>query len=85
MTAPLNVRHAYIYGRNMDALELIARQAVTANELADHLEVDVRTARTILHRLEDDGWLHRLGKSPALYTPTTRLRELGARLALSQH
>src|ERR1044072_2449982 len=64
--------------RTMQALEVLAFQPSTAPQVADVLRVDARTARRLLNRLADEGWLVRTEGRVRTYTLSLRLVALAA-------
>jgi DNA-binding IclR family transcriptional regulator len=64
--------------RTMQALEVLAFQPATAPQMADALRVDTRTARRLLNRLADDGWLVRTEGRVRTYTLSLRLVALAS-------
>jgi DNA-binding IclR family transcriptional regulator len=59
--------------RTMRTLELLALQPLSAPQVASALEVHPRTARRLLARLREEGYLTRGGDAQRLYRPTMRL------------
>jgi DNA-binding IclR family transcriptional regulator len=59
--------------RTMQALEVLAFQPATAPQVAEVLRVDARTARRLLNRLADEGWLIRSEGRVRTYTLSLRL------------
>jgi len=66
----------YSATRAMQALELLALHPLAAPQVAASLAVDARTARRLLKRLCDDGWLTRSDDRRRVYTPTLRVAAL---------
>jgi IclR family KDG regulon transcriptional repressor len=64
--------------RTMQALEVLAFQPSTAPQVAEVLRVDARTARRLLNRLTDEGWLVRTEGRVRTYTLSLRLVALAA-------
>src|SRR5690348_4373949 len=64
--------------RTMQALEVLAFRPSSAPEVADVLRVDARTARRLLNRLADEGWLVRTEGRVRTYTLSLRLVALAA-------
>jgi DNA-binding IclR family transcriptional regulator len=64
--------------RTMQALEVLAFQPSTAPQVAEALRVDARTARRLLNRLADEGWLVRSDGRVRTYTLSLRLVALAA-------
>ena len=67
--------------RTMQTIELLAFQACTAPQVAEILRVDARTARRLLNRLTDEGWLIRTDDRVRTYTLSLRLVALAAHFA----
>jgi IclR family KDG regulon transcriptional repressor len=65
----------------MQALELLAFQPLSAPQVATALGVHPRTARRLLNRLRDDGYLTRTDDGHRLYEPTLRLVSLAGQIA----
>jgi IclR family acetate operon transcriptional repressor len=57
----------------MRALEVLAFQPLSAPQVAEALAVHPRTARRLLNRLRDEGYVSRSDDARRLYTPTMRL------------
>jgi IclR family acetate operon transcriptional repressor len=68
-------------GWTMQALELLAFQPLSAPQVAAALEVHPRTARRLLNRLRDDGYLSRTDDAHRLYSPTLRVVALAGQIA----
>jgi DNA-binding IclR family transcriptional regulator len=68
-------------GWTMQALELLAFQPLSAPQVASALEIHPRTARRLLNRLRDDGYLSRSEGGRRLYSPTLRLVSLAGQIA----
>jgi DNA-binding IclR family transcriptional regulator len=64
--------------RTMQALEVLAFQPSSAPQVAEVLQVDARTARRLLNRLADEGWLVRTEGRVRTYTLSLRLVALAA-------
>lgn len=64
--------------RTMQALEVLAFQPSSAPQVAEVLRVDARTARRLLNRLADEGWLVRSEGRVRTYTLSLRLVALAA-------
>jgi DNA-binding IclR family transcriptional regulator len=77
----MSVREGYFVSRTMHAIEVLAFQSATAPELAGALQVHPRTARRLLNRLVDDGWLTRTEGRHRRYSPTRRIVALAAHYA----
>jgi DNA-binding IclR family transcriptional regulator len=59
--------------RTMQALELLALHPLSAPQVADALSVHPRTARRLLSRLAEDGWLTCSDDTRRVYAPTLRV------------
>jgi DNA-binding IclR family transcriptional regulator len=68
-------------GWTMQAIELLAFQPLSAPQVARALDVHPRTARRLLNRLREDGYLSRTDDGRRLYTPTLRLVSLAGQIA----
>jgi DNA-binding IclR family transcriptional regulator len=64
----------------MQALEVLAFQPLSAPQLAAALQVHPRTARRLLNRLRDEGWLTRSEDTRRLYAPTMRIAALAGQV-----
>jgi DNA-binding IclR family transcriptional regulator len=64
----------------MQALEVLAFQPLSAPQLAAALQVHPRTARRLLNRLRDEGWLTRSDDARRLYAPTMRIVALAGQI-----
>jgi DNA-binding IclR family transcriptional regulator len=69
---------SFFVTRTMQALEVLAFQPSSAAQIASHLGVDARTARRLLNRLTDDGWLVRTDGRSRTYALSLRLLALAA-------
>jgi DNA-binding IclR family transcriptional regulator len=67
---------SYFVARTMQALELLALHPLSAPQVAEALEIHPRTARRLLTRLTEDGWLTRSEDSRRVYAPTLRIASL---------
>jgi DNA-binding IclR family transcriptional regulator len=65
----------------MEALEVLAFQPLSAPQVAGALKIHPRTARRLLNRLRDDGYLSRSDDGRRLYSPTLRLVSLAGQIA----
>jgi DNA-binding IclR family transcriptional regulator len=72
---------SFFVTRTMQALEVLAFQPSSAPQVAGHLRVDPRTARRLLNRLVDEGWLTRSEERTRMYTLSLRLVALAAHFA----
>jgi DNA-binding IclR family transcriptional regulator len=77
----MSTTEAYFASRAMQALEVLAFGPSTATQVANELQVHPRTARRLLNRLVDDGWIVRREAARPTYTPTMRILALAAQLA----
>jgi DNA-binding IclR family transcriptional regulator len=75
------VTEALFVSRTMQAMEVLAFQPLSAAQLAGALQVHPRTARRLLARLVEDGWVSRSEGTRRTYSPTMRLVALAAQLA----
>src|SRR3954470_1992422 len=64
----------------MQALEVLAFQPLSAPQVAAALQVHPRTARRLLTRLHDEGYLSRSEDSRRLYAPTMRVVALAGQI-----
>jgi DNA-binding IclR family transcriptional regulator len=71
---------AWYAARAMQALEVLAFQPLSAPQLAAALQVHPRTARRLLNRLRDEGWLTRSEDTRRLYAPTMRIAALAGQV-----
>ena len=71
---------AWYAARAMQALEVLAFQPLSAPQLAAALQVHPRTARRLLNRLRDVGWLTRSDDARRLYAPTLRIVALAGQI-----
>lgn len=69
---------SYFVTRTMQTLEVLAFQPASAVQIADVLRVDARTARRLLNRLTDEGWLTRSDGRVRRYALSLRLVALAA-------
>jgi DNA-binding IclR family transcriptional regulator len=67
---------SHFVARTMQALELLALHPLSAPQVAEALEIHPRTARRLLTRLTDDGWLSRSDDTRRVYTTTLRIAAL---------
>ena len=73
----MSLRETYYVPRIMQTLELLAQGALRPGELAEHLAVHQRTARRILARLADEGYISR-PKVMSPYSLTPRFSALAS-------
>jgi DNA-binding IclR family transcriptional regulator len=71
---------AWYAARAMQALEVLAFQPLSAPQMAAALQVHPRTARRLLNRLRDEGWLTRSDDARRLYSPTMRIVALAGQI-----
>jgi IclR family acetate operon transcriptional repressor len=71
---------AWYAARAMQALEVLAFQPLSAPQLAAALQVHPRTARRLLNRLRDEGYLSRTEDARRLYAPTMRVVALAGQI-----
>src|SRR3954452_10991865 len=64
----------------MQVLELLAFQPLSAPQVAATLQIHTRTARRVLVRLYDEGYLTRSEDARRLYTPSMRIVALAAQI-----
>jgi IclR family acetate operon transcriptional repressor len=67
---------SHFVARTMQALELLAMHPLSAPQVAEALEIHPRTARRLLTRLTEDGWLTRGDDTRRVYSPTLRIAAL---------
>jgi IclR family acetate operon transcriptional repressor len=65
----------------MEALELLAFQPLSAPQIAKAMHIHPRTARRLLNRLRDEGYLSRSDDGRRLYSPTLRIVSLAGQIA----
>jgi DNA-binding IclR family transcriptional regulator len=71
---------AWYAARAMQALEVLAFQPLSAPQVAAALQVHPRTARRLLTRLLDEGYLTRSDDARRLYAPTMRVVALAGQI-----
>jgi DNA-binding IclR family transcriptional regulator len=71
---------AWYVARTMQALEVLAFEPLSAPQVAAVLQVHPRTARRLLNRLADEGWLSRSENTRRLYAPTMRIVAVAAQV-----
>ena len=74
----MSLKETYYVPRIMQTLELLARGPRWPGEVAEHLAVHQRTARRILSRLADEGYISR-PKVMSPYSLTPRFADLASR------
>jgi DNA-binding IclR family transcriptional regulator len=75
------VPEALYVARTMQVLELLAFQPLSAPQVAATLQIHPRTARRVLVRLHEEGYLTRSDDARRRYTPTLRVVALAAHIA----
>jgi IclR family transcriptional regulator, acetate operon repressor len=71
---------AWYAARAMQALEVLAFQPLSAPQVAAALQVHPRTARRLLNRLRDEGYLTRTDDARRLYSPSMRIVALAGQI-----
>jgi len=80
--APTSTLPEALYvARTMQVLELLAFQPLSAPQVAATLQIHPRTARRVLVRLHDEGYLTRSNDARRRYAPTLRVVALAAHIA----
>src|SRR5919199_4093889 len=69
---------SFFVTRTMQAIEVLAFRPSTAPQVAEALRVNARTARRLLNRLADDGWVVRIEGRVRRYTLSLRLVALAS-------
>jgi DNA-binding IclR family transcriptional regulator len=69
---------SFFVTRTLQAIEVLAFQPASAPQVAEALRVDARTARRLLNRLADDGWVVRIDGRVRMYTLSLRLVALAS-------
>lgn len=69
----MQLPEAWYVARTMQALEILAFEPLSAPQVAAALQVHPRTARRLLNRLAEEGWLTRSDDARRLYAPTMRI------------
>lgn len=72
---------AFYVARTMQVLELLAFQPLSAPQVAATLQIHPRTARRVLVRLHEEGYLTRSDDTRRLYSPSMRVVALAAQIA----
>jgi IclR family KDG regulon transcriptional repressor len=84
-TGPATTRtvrpEALYVARTMQVLELLAFQPLSAPQVAATLQIHPRTARRVLVRLHDEGYLTRSEDSRRRYAPSMRIVALAGQIA----
>jgi DNA-binding IclR family transcriptional regulator len=73
---------AFYVARTMQVLELLAFQPLSAPQVAATLQIHPRTARRVLVRLHQEGYLARTDDTRRLYSPTMRVVALAAQVTV---
>jgi IclR family KDG regulon transcriptional repressor len=76
------VPEALYVARTMQVLELLAFQPLSAPQVAATLQIHPRTARRVLVRLHEEGYLTRSDDARRRYTPTLRVVALATHVAV---
>jgi len=69
---------SFFVTRTLQAIEILAFRPSSAPQIADALRVDARTARRMLNRLADDGWVVRIDGRVRTYTLSLRVVALAS-------
>jgi DNA-binding IclR family transcriptional regulator len=72
---------AFYVARTMQVLELLAFQPLSAPQVAATLQIHPRTARRVLVRLHEEGYLTRSDDARRLYSPSMRIVALAGQIA----
>jgi DNA-binding IclR family transcriptional regulator len=72
---------ALYVARTMQVLELLAFQPLSAPQVAATLQIHPRTARRVLVRLHEEGYLTRSDNTRRLYSPSMRVVALAGQIA----
>jgi DNA-binding IclR family transcriptional regulator len=80
MTSTVAPEALYV-ARTMQVLELLAFQPLSAPQVAATLQIHPRTARRVLVRLHDEGYLTRSDDTRRRYTPSMRVVALAGQIA----
>src|SRR5919109_208666 len=72
---------ALYVARTMQVIELLAFQPLSAPQVAATLQIHPRTARRVLVRLHDEGYLTRSDAARRRYRPSMRIVALAAQVA----
>jgi DNA-binding IclR family transcriptional regulator len=79
--ATTTVPEALYVARTMQVLELLAFQPLSAPQVAASLQIHPRTARRVLVRLHEEGYLTRSDDTRRRYTPTMRVVAMAGQIA----
>jgi DNA-binding IclR family transcriptional regulator len=72
---------AFYVARTLQVLELLAFQPLSAPQVAATLQIHPRTARRVLVRLHEEGYLTRSDDTRRLYAPSMRIVALAGQVA----
>ncbi len=72
---------AFYVARTLQVLELLAFQSLSAPQVAATLQIHPRTARRVLVRLHEEGYLTRSDDTRRLYSPSMRIVALAGQVA----
>ena len=72
---------AFYVARTMQVLELLAFQPLSAPQVAATLQIHPRTARRVLVRLHEEGYLVRSSDTRRRYAPSMRIVSLAGQIA----
>ena len=73
---------ALYVARTMQVLELLAFQPLSAPQVAATLQIHPRTARRLLVRLHEEGYVTRSDDARRLYAPSMRVVALAGQIAV---
>jgi len=76
----MRLPEAWFVTRTMRALEVLAFQPRSAPQVAEVLQVHPRTARRLLNRLLEEGYVTRTEDAKRLYSPTLRIVALAGQV-----
>jgi DNA-binding IclR family transcriptional regulator len=76
----MRLPEAWFVTRTVRALEVLAFQPQSAPQVAEALQVHPRTARRLLNRLMEEGYLTRTQDARRLYSPTMRIVALAGQV-----
>jgi IclR family acetate operon transcriptional repressor len=76
----MRLPEAWFVARTVRALEVLAFQPQSAPQVAAALQVHPRTARRLLNRLMEEGYLTRSDDARRLYSPTLRIVALAGQI-----
>lgn len=79
-TGAVRAPEAFYVTRTMQALEVLAFGPLSAPQVAAALQVHPRTARRLLARLMDEGYVSRTDDARRLYAPTMRIVALAGQI-----